>query len=291
MIETTLAELADRFDVFLLDQFGVLLDGTGAYEKAPDALATLANRGKKIGIISNSGKRAAPNAARLEQKGFDLKNICTLISSGEAAHAILSGLIGTGLIGAGWIGAGWIGERLQRNAKVLILSRDNDLSCIEGLDLVPIDVPEQADLILISGSKGDVMTLSDYAETLKPAAARQIPALCTNPDMTMLTEQGTAFGAGSIARLYRELGGEVDAIGKPHPLIYQVAADRLGISDPARVLCVGDSPAHDIRGGHAAGYSTALVRTGIHADAQLTDLIATLPHCERPDYVIPGFVF
>ena len=98
-------------------------------------------------------------------------------------------------------------------------------------------------------------------------------------------------GAGRIAALYRELGGQVREIGKPHPLIYRVAVDRLGLSDTDRVVCIGDSPAHDIRGGRGAGFKTALVRTGLHANEPLDLLLAALPDCEQPDYVIPNFAF
>ena len=276
MKETTLAEIADDFDLFLLDQFGVLLDASGAYPDAPAAVAELGTRGKRIGIISNSGKRSGPNKERLGKRGFDTAHIAAVISSGEATHGVLEDRIG---------------RDLPKGAKVLVLSSDGDPSGIEGLDLMPTDNPEEADLVLIAGSQGETVTLAGYSRQLEGPAARGAPAICSNPDMTMLTDDGTTFGAGRIAALYRELGGQVDEIGKPHALIYRFAADRLGVDDPNRVLCIGDSPAHDVRGGKGAGFKTALVRTGIHADEPLADLLARVPDSDEPDFIIPSFAF
>jgi len=274
MKQTSLAALMERFDTFLLDQFGVLLDGAKAYPDAPAALKALSHKAKRVGIITNSGKCAGPNADRLQRMGFDPDAIDAVISSGEAARSVLSRMIG--------------GE-LAVDAPVLVLSRGDDLSCIEGLALTHTDDPAKAALVLIAGSQGEKYPLDHYERLLEGPAARGIPALCTNPDMTMLTKQGTAFGAGRIAQLYRDLGGKADEIGKPHPLIYQVALEKLGADDPARVLCIGDSPAHDIRGAHVAGCKAALVRTGIHADESLEDVLEEAMPADHPDFVIPAF--
>jgi HAD superfamily hydrolase (TIGR01459 family) len=272
--ETTLSALADGFDAFLVDQFGVLLDGSDAYPGAPEALAELARRGKRIIILSNSGKRSAANAARLTAKGFDRASFEIVMSSGEAAHAALSARIGT---------------EIAPGAPVIVLSRDGDLSSIDGLDLRIADHPEDAKLIIIAGSRGEEISLERYADMLRIPASAGVPCLCTNPDMTMLTARGPAFGAGRIAGLYEELGGTVEYVGKPYPLIYEVTARRLGPIDPHHVLCIGDSPAHDIRGGRKAGFRTALVRTGIHAHEALDALLAQAPASDQPDFIIPAF--
>jgi HAD superfamily hydrolase (TIGR01459 family) len=277
MKETTLARLALEYDAFLVDQFGVLLSGDGAYPYAPAALSRLAKNGKPVLLLSNSGKRADPNIARLLRLGFARDSFLTVLSSGEAAHAEL---------------AHRIGASLPRGARVLVLSRDGDLSGIEGLDLVVTGDAGAADLILLAGSEGDTRSLGSYRDQLADAAARGVPCLCSNPDMTMLTTAGTTFGAGRITDLYAELGGPVERLGKPFPLIYRVAARMLPDVAPHRVLCIGDSPEHDIAGGRAAGHATALVRSGIHAYVPPSDLIE---HCKKigalPDFILPAFQF
>jgi HAD superfamily hydrolase (TIGR01459 family) len=273
-----LGDLAARFDHFLIDQFGVLLDGSAAYPYAPAALARLAGMGKAIVLLSNSGKRAEPNARRLDRLGFARTSYRMVMSSGECAW--------------GEIGRRLADGRLPRGGRTLVISRDGDLSGIEGLDLIRTDDPAAADFVLIAGSEADRFPLAHYRDLLAPAAARGVPALCTNPDRAMLTPGGLRFGAAVIAEEYAALGGTVEYVGKPWPLIYAAALEALGSPDPARVVCVGDSPAHDVRGGRGAGMATALTRTGVHADL---DAAALLAHCAAegavPDVLLPRFDF
>lgn len=274
---TTLKDLVDHFDAFLVDQFGVLLSGDGAYPFAPASLARLSQTGKKVVLLSNSGKRSQQNEDRLSGLGFSRKSYSGVLSSGEAAYHHL---------------AARIGRDLSSGSSVLVLSRGEDHSVISGLDLMRSATAETADLILLAGSRGEEMDLSQYKNLLAPAAKRNVPCLCTNPDMTMLTKTGLCFGAGRIAQMYEEMGGPVEWVGKPYPLIYTTAKIWLADFAPDRVLCVGDSPAHDILGGQRAGFKTALVRTGIHA--QDTDE-AVLERCRDnaavPDFLIPSFNF
>ncbi|MEM1387492.1 MAG: TIGR01459 family HAD-type hydrolase [Pseudomonadota bacterium] len=273
-ITSTLQQLAADHDAFLLDQFGVLLDGAGPYPGAAEALAYLAGLGKRILVLSNSGKRAMPNEARLAAMGFDRALYGGVLSSGEAAYTHLQHRIGA---------------EIAPGAPVMVLARDGDRSAIEGLDLSVTDEPAKARLILIAGSEGEVHSLDHYTDLLRVPAASGVPAYCTNPDMTMLTAEGPAFGAGRIAAHYAELGGPVSYVGKPYPLIYREAAAALGNPDPARTVCIGDSPAHDIRGGRGAGLKTALVRTGIHRDDDLSTLLRDIPQTDRPDYILTRF--
>ncbi|TGR16391.1 TIGR01459 family HAD-type hydrolase, partial [Mesorhizobium sp. M1C.F.Ca.ET.196.01.1.1] len=108
--------------------------------------------------------------------------------------------------------------------------------------------------------------LEHYREMLAPAAVSGVPCLCTNPDRIMLTKSGQRFGAGRIAELYEELGGNVEWIGKPHRPIYDAALAMLGNPPRERVVGIGDSIEHDIAGASGAGLSSALVRSGILAE-------------------------
>lgn len=277
MIAATLDDLADRFDAFLLDQFGVLLDGAGAYPAAPAALSRLAATGKPVIVLSNSGKRSAANAARLVSSGFERESFQLVSTSGEAAWSTLRRRIGLSLAPA---------------TRVWLHTRDGDQSQLAGLDLEQVATPAEADLLLLAGSRCDQMTLADYQATLKPAAKAGTPMLCTNPDMDMLTPSGLRSGAGRISQVYADMGGAVEYVGKPHPLIYAEAARLLPGIRPSAILCIGDSPAHDVAGGQAAGHATALVCTGVHAGLSDSERRAL---CESegaiPDFILPSFVF
>ncbi len=268
-----LRDLADAYDVFLVDQFGVLHDGVKPYAGTPEALMALKAAGKTILLLSNSGKRSAPNEARLRQLGFPQGSWDHFLSSGEVAWSILE-------------------RQGGQRCKCLLIARDGDRSAIEGLPLDVVEDGRDADVVLISGSEAERIELDHYRELLRPAAERAVPAYCTNPDKIMLTAVGPRPGAGHIAEIYEEMDGPVHWIGKPYGDIYEAAWTMLGQPARERVLCVGDSIEHDIAGGTHAGFATALVATGILASmnaAERESLFAE--HNVRPDFLLPGFVW
>ncbi len=79
MVEPTfcsgLADLASRYRGFIVDQWGVLHDGGAPYPDALEGLAELRAAGKRVVLLSNSGKRAAVNRQRLA--GSASPPICT----------------------------------------------------------------------------------------------------------------------------------------------------------------------------------------------------------------------
>ncbi len=268
--------LAERYDVFLLDQFGVLHDGTSPYPGAVEALSALKRAGKTIVLISNSGKRAGPNESRLLKLGFEPGSWDHFVSSGEVAWEFFHDMATSG--------------RLLPNTKCLLISRDDDRSAIEGLPFTLTKDGDDAGLVLISASEGDRYDLEHYRRLLAPAAVRQVACFCTNPDKIMLTTVGPRFGAGRLADLYENLGGSVTRIGKPYPAIFDAALALAGNPDRSAVVCVGDSVEHDIAGGRAAGVATVLVQSGILADtADLTDLFDTMD--AYPDYTMDRFSY
>ena len=270
---TSFAPLAERFDAFIIDQFGVLMDGAGAYPFAAAALAELARRGKTVLLLSNSGKRSSANEARLARFGLARSLYRHVLTSGETAHLT-------------------IGQRLAPGAPVYLLTTDDETNPLDGLDVTRAATPAEAKFVWIAGCRPQGMSLDDYAALLRPAAAAGLPAFCANPDMVALTGAGPRFGPGRVAQLYLEMGGAVEWFGKPWPAIYAEALRRLADHRPNKILCVGDSPAHDILGGRRAGLATALVRTGLHADETDESVLGRAEALGAPpDYLLPRFQF
>lgn len=268
--------LAARYDVFLLDQFGVLHDGASPYPGAVEALSALKRAGKTIVLISNSGKRAGPNERRLLKLGFEAGSWDHFVSSGEVAWRSFHDMVAHG--------------SLRPGTKCLLISRDDDRSAIEGLPFEPAKGGDDAELVLISASEGDRYDLDHYRRLFASPAARHVPCFCTNPDKIMLTAVGPRFGAGQLADLYESLGGSVIRIGKPDLPIFDAALALAGDPDRGTVVCVGDSVEHDIAGGLGAGVATALVLSGILVDtADLAGLFDSLD--VYPDFTVDLFKF
>jgi HAD superfamily hydrolase (TIGR01459 family) len=229
-----LCEIARDFDAMLIDQFGVIHDGQKLYPGAAEVMAELRALNMPVIVMTNSGKRAAPNIARIIGMGVERNQFLDCISSGEVAFQTLS------------------------VKKAYLIGKQGVDYAFDPVEFV--ERPEDAEAMLILGSNAPQTSLKDYRQLL---AGISLPAICCNPDKLMVTRFGLLPAPGAIAAIYEEMGGKVWWIGKPYAAIYQHALKQLG--NPKRVLCIGDSTEHDVAGGRAAGLSTLLVKQGVSA--------------------------
>jgi HAD superfamily hydrolase (TIGR01459 family) len=253
---TSIDAIADEADAFLLDQFGTLHDGERLYPGVAAALGRLRRAGKRVIILSNSGKRAAANADRLGRLGLGPDLYDAVLTSGEVAWRLLAA-------------RAWPAAAAGDAGRCLVLARGAEDTALAGLDVPRTEAAAEADFILLLGSEADRIGLEAYRARLGPAARRGIPCLCANPDKLMVLGDGRVAPApGAIAALYEDMGGPVTLIGKPGAAIYEAAfallAPLMGGAVPrARVWAVGDSLEHDIRGAAAQGCRSLLLLTGI----------------------------
>jgi ribonucleotide monophosphatase NagD (HAD superfamily) len=82
-----LSAIADRFDHVLLDQWGTLHEGATVFPEARDCVARLKAAGKRVLVLSNSGKRARSNEERLEKLGLPPEEYDGILTSGEVSWA------------------------------------------------------------------------------------------------------------------------------------------------------------------------------------------------------------
>ena len=83
------APLADRFDGFILDLWGVIHDGVNAFPHAVDCLARLREAGKRTLLLSNVPR---PNdAAQALMRGMGIPDdlYTDILTSGEAVRRAL----------------------------------------------------------------------------------------------------------------------------------------------------------------------------------------------------------
>jgi HAD superfamily hydrolase (TIGR01459 family) len=278
-----LADIASRYQGFVVDQWGVLHDGTTAYPDALDCLARLRANGRRVVLLSNSGRRADFSREHLRRLGIAPESYDALVTSGEATWQALRERRAPGFADLG--------------RRCILWSRGGDRAMLEGQSLEAVDAVEDADFLLLSGTEDDLQ-VEQFEDALTRAAARRLPMVCANPDVVVVRPGGTTvFAPGAVAQRYRELGGEVVYVGKPHRPVYDLCLAALAPLAPEAILAIGDSVSHDIAGGKAMGLATALVMGGIHA--ALFDLAhgpsANLAALERleaeygatPDWVLP----
>ena len=250
-----ISDISDSYAGFIIDQWGVLHDGERAYDGVIECLEQLQDRKKHVIILSNSGKRAEQNAERLSALGIASNLYDDLITSGEVT----------------WQGLNNQSEGYFKDIgkKCVVISRGGDRSIVDGLDVEVVENPKDATFLVISGSDAPEKNLEDYEPLLKECARYSLKAICANPDSLGIMGGRNIMGPGTIAARYKDFGGIVEYIGKPHQPIFQHCIRILQEKQiyPGQTVMVGDTMAHDILGGSLVNIDTCLVKQGLHASA------------------------
>jgi HAD superfamily hydrolase (TIGR01459 family) len=270
-----LRDIADQFDLFLVDQYGVLHDGVAAYPGAIDGLARLASSARKVIVLTNSGKNAADNQERLWKLGFVDSNFRVLSSGGVGLQLVHSGALGA---------------QFTIGAAACVIGRNGDRYAFSSDDFDLVERPLDATFLVFAGSDAPRTSLQAYRVMLKTAAEAGVPAICVNPDIIMIREGQLVPAPGAIAKVYEDLGGRVDYVGKPHAALFRHALAVAETGPDARAVMIGDSPEHDVCGARAMGLATLLVRTGIHQSVAEPQLLSLCTACGGiPDFLMAAF--
>ena len=91
--------------------------------------------------------------------------------------------------------------------------------------------------------------------------------VCTNPDLVVDRGNNREFCAGSVAKIFEDLGGDVEYFGKPYPLIYTQSAD----IKKKNILCIGDNLNTDIKGANVQNFKSLFIMNGIHKNENNID--------------------
>lgn len=251
------AALADRYDGFILDLWGVIHDGVTAFPHAVDCLAHLRAAGKRTLLLSNVPRPNDAVQTMMQRMGIEDALYTGILTSGEAVRRALRSPPDL-----------WWAEL---GSRVFHLGPDRDRPVFEGLPLVLAEDPADADFVLNTGPD-DHRNPSDMAEfeaVLAECARHRLKMICANPDLAVIRGGVRVLCAGALAVRYQDLGGDVRSLGKPDPAIYQPVLEQLGL--PAdRVLAVGDSLHTDIAGAVGVDLAACWVLSGIHG-AELSD--------------------
>ena len=279
--------LAGDFDGFIVDQWGVVHDGATPYAGARECLESLKAAGKRVVMLSNSGRSNAANEALMASMGFPRSLYHAFIAAGEDCRNAIASK------------ASRFHARLGK--RCLAFTRDGERKLLEGLGLTFVDRVENADFVAVIGIDSPRRSLADYEAELRAARERGLPMVCANPDLVRFHEGRLVDAPGVLAHRYEALGGEVFWHGKPHAPIYQSCLRVMEGITRERIVAVGDSLEHDVAGAASVGLPCAFVAGGVHAealsirrgempsalalDALLRDALA------RPAYIVPAFVW
>lgn len=271
----SLLDIAERFDTFLFDAFGVLNVGETAIPGAIERVRTLQAMGKQCLVVSNGAGLCKTLAAeKIRARGFDFEAEYIV----NSRDALLDGLKAypDNML---W---GRIGPEIGQEdlAEMGIASVDQDHP----------DFARADGYIFFNPQRWPQVRHQAFLDALRDNPR---PVLLGNPDLIAPLGDRISIEAGSyILPLHDTLFTQVKVFGKPFPAIFDIAAKRLHRMghdiDHHRTLMIGDTLHTDILGGNAYGISTCLVtghgflrgldpaeyiaKSGITPDYQLTDI-------------------
>lgn len=263
-----LEDVADRFDGFVLDAFGVLNIGDTAVPDAPERMAALRAMGKRMVVLTNGATQ--PHAAAVEKYrrfGFDF-SYEEVVSSREIAADHLDDVAP----GAVWGAACGPTDTFEDiDADVADLMADENLYA-----------RADAFLFLSSARWGP----DHQARLARALADNPRPLVVANPDLVAPFETSLSLEPGAYAHALADQGlVEPRFFGKPFQEAFQVAAERLG-APRERIAMVGDTLHTDVLGGRKAGFATILVTDhGLFKGRDANAYVAESGI--RPDYIIP----
>jgi HAD superfamily hydrolase (TIGR01459 family) len=261
----SLADVADRFDAFILDAFGVLNVGLTPIPGAVDRMRDLRAMGKRLVVLTNaaSDPRSAAHA-KYRRLGFDF-GLDEVVASRDVAVARL--------------------ERIAPGARWGAIAADSDTFADIGVPVLRWSARERPQVdafVMLSSANMDAATQDALTEEL---GRHPRPLVVANPDLVAPREAGLSLEPGHYAHALGDaLGVAPVFFGKPFPEAYEDVLARLPGLSRDRIAMVGDTLHTDVLGGRAAGLGTVLVLDhGLFAGQDIDGYVARSGIV--PDYI------
>ena len=227
--------------LYLFDMDGTLYLGDRLYSFTTELLQTIRQKGGKyLFMTNNSSKSVEDYIKKLHKLGIESTREDFITSSQATAYYLHKYHEGQTLYVCGT-------ESLKAELRM------EGFTVTENIDEVQCIVMG-FDTELTFKKLHDV----SYLLLTKP----DLPYIATNPDLVCPTEFGSVPDCGSVCIMIENATGKKPVvIGKPSPLMPQLAMERLGI--PKEQTCVvGDRIYTDVKSGLNAGITGILVMSG-----------------------------
>jgi HAD superfamily hydrolase (TIGR01450 family) len=253
--EITIETLIDRYEVLLLDAFGVLVHSSGTLAGAVELITELNRSAKPYYILTNDASRLPATAAtRFQHMGLAIETD-RIITSGSLLK-------------------GYFAQNRLTGSRCVVLGPEDSVRYVElagGLVVTPDD---EFDVVVIGDESG--FPFLDTVDSVLTGLIRKLDhgenvhLVLPNPDL-IYPKSDREFGitGGGIAlileaALHQRYPGQnnlnFDRLGKPHDTIFKETLRRSGTRN---MVMVGDQLATDICGARAFGLDSVLIASGI----------------------------
>ena len=232
-----LAEIYKNYDTYIIDLWGVIHNGIRLNPKAIEVVKNLIQNKKKVVFLSNAPRPSKEVKKFLQELKMEDRYLKNIMTSGEAAMVTLQ---------KESYGKYFYHLGPERDNAVFFKIRENKTSL------------EKCNFILCTGLFNDQKeSLEYYEDLLKNHTAKKL--ICTNPDLTVHRGNVEEYCAGSVAKIFESLGGEVVYFGKPHKKIYKMC-----FSNKEKTLAIGDNLNTDIKGANNMKIDSIFISNGVH---------------------------
>ncbi len=249
-------ELIQKTRLFLFDQDGTLYLGSRLYEFTIPLLEKIRATGRRyMFMTNNSSKSVADYIKKLEKMGIGADREDFITSSQATAYYL----------------------KKHHPGKTLYVCGTNSL--VQELESqgfpVTTDLEKVECVVMGFDTELTFRKLEDVSKLL--LTRKDIPYIATNPDLVCPTEYGSVPDCGSVCQMiYNATGRRPVVIGKPSPLMPELAMEHTGFSREETAV-VGDRIYTDVKSGLNAGITSILVLSG-ETTPQILEASEDKPH-------------
>ena len=193
----------------ICDLWGCLHNGQVSFKEALKTLNRFRKNGGIVALVTNAPRPKHLVEKQIFKLGINKTHYDALLTSGELTSE-------------------FIASKYNNKIKVFHIGSSGFHSVFENtkhynpsikIELVTL---AEADLIVCTepfNPKAD--TIENYKDIFSYGISKNLPLICSNPDLVVDVGEVRELCAGSIANLYKQLGGQITYIGKPFKDIYQ----------------------------------------------------------------------
>ena len=241
------SEIADDYDAFMIDVWGVVHDGVRLNPGSQSCLDQMLSQNKSIVFLSNTPFRSYELGKSLRDMGLTFpENDVTIMTAGESSWMDIQN---------------WLGR------KVFLMGQPYE-GLLEGMTLTSDVTQAHCMLTTVGGSYAGEDSI--FYEAMELALPLGIPLICANPDLEVQIGENLALCAGTYAQWYQDRGGDVHWHGKPYQPVYAQAWKLLGKPDKSKICAIGDSLRKDMSGAKNFGIDGLWNLDGINRDLNET---------------------
>ena len=236
-----ISEYLQNIKGLIIDMDGVLWRDTQPIGQLPEIFSEIRQLGLKFILATNNASRTVDQyLAKLAD--FDVK---------LESDQIITAALATGI---------YLREHYGEGTRVYVVGQSSLKNTLASYGLTILEDDDKDAAVVIASIDFNL----SYEKIKHASLLIQSGSVFigTNPDRTLPTPEGLIPGSGTIiGALEIASGKKAKFIGKPEPLLYQMAFQKLDLL-PEETLAIGDRLETDIAGAQAAGIHTALVLSG-----------------------------